>query len=150
MLQIVAYTDGSCLGNPGVGGFAAVMQANGKERICQGYDTDPKSTNNRMELKAVICVIDWLNNVQKEPCEVTVCTDSKYLVNCHTHKRSWLTSPSRPNHDLWIELITKGLNGKHKIKFVKVEGHSGDELNETADKLAKALAVKARHERYGY
>ena len=149
MLQIIAYTDGSCLPNPGVGGFAAIMQANGKERVCQGYDTNEKSTNNRMELKAVITVIDWINNVQKEPCEVTICTDSKYLINCHTHKRSWLTSESRPNHDLWLELITKGLKGQHKIKFVKVEAHKNNELNNRVDKLAKAQAVKARHERYG-
>jgi ribonuclease HI len=148
-MKIKAYTDGSCLGNPGVGGYAAIMQAKGTERICRGYDTDPEATNNRMELKAVICVVDWCNTVQKEACEIQVCTDSQYLVNCHTHKRSWLTSESRPNHDLWLELIEKGLKGGHHITFVKVAGHSDCEANNRADKLAREMAVKARHEVYG-
>lgn len=148
-MHIDAHTDGSCLGNPGVGGFAAIMQAKGKERICRGYDTDTKATNNRMELRAVICVVDWCNDVQKEPCEITIHTDSQYLVNCHSHARSWLTSSGRPNNDLWLELIQKGLKGGHKITFVKVAGHSDDELNNRADKLAREQAVKARHIVFG-
>ena len=144
MLSINVYTDGSCLGNPGVGGYAAIMQAKGLERICKGYETEA-TTNNRMELKAVILAVEWCNKVQKEPCEINIHTDSQYIVNCHTHKRAWLTSESRPNHDLWLELIEKGLKGGHKITFIKVAGHADNELNNRADKLAKEQAVKARH-----
>lgn len=148
-LKIRAYTDGSCLGNPGVGGYVGIMQAKGKERICMGYSKNPNETCNRMELMAVINVVDWCNNIQKQPCEIEICTDSQYLVNCHTHDIKWLTDESRPNHDLWIELIKKGNKGKHHITFVKVAGHSNDELNERADKLAKQMALKARHEIFG-
>ena len=149
MLNIIAHTDGSCLGNPGVGGFAAIMQAKGKERICQGYDTNTNATNNRMELKAVICVVEWCNTIQKEPCEIQICTDSQYLIDCSKHSIKSLTSSARPNNDLWLELIKKGHDGKHHITFTKVEGHSGIELNERVDQLAKAQARRARHEVYG-
>ena len=148
-LEINAYTDGSCLGNPGVGGYAAILKAKESERICVGYSKNHKETCNRMELMAVINVVDWCNKVQKQPCKIIVNTDSKYLVNCSAHKRSWLTSDERPNNDLWLELIKKGLQGKHFIQFVKLAGQSGHELNERADKLAKEQAVKARHEIYG-
>ncbi|MBP5423864.1 MAG: hypothetical protein J6Y78_15615 [Paludibacteraceae bacterium] len=148
MLNVKVFTDGSCLGNPGVGGYCGIMQCNGKERIVAGCCTE-MTTNNRMELKAVLEVVDWLNRVQKEPCEIEVYTDSQYIVNCHTHERKWLTSESRPNHDIWHELIQKGLAGKHHITFVKVSGHKGVELNERCDKIAKAQALKARHLVYG-
>ena len=148
-LKIEAYTDGSCLGNPGVSGYAGIMKAKGIERVCVGYEANPKSTNNRAELLAVIAVVDWCNRIQKEPCDITIFTDSNYLVNCHTHNRSWLTSEGRPNKDLWIQLIEKGLKGGHKIKFVKVSGHAGVEENERADKLAREQAVKARHICFG-
>lgn len=149
MLEIKAYTDGSCLGNPGVGGFAAIMRAKGKEKICCGYDPDLKATNNRMELKAVIRVVEWCNEIQKEPCNITIYTDSQYLVNCSKHKRSALTSATRANNDLWLSLIQKGLEGKHHITFVKVAGHSDDILNKRVDELARAQAKKARHEVFG-
>lgn len=149
MLEIEAYTDGSCLGNPGVGGYAAILQAKGAERVCVGCEPSLKATNNRMELKAVIRLIEWCNEVQKEPCNITVYTDSKYLVNCSKDTRSALTSKTRANNDLWIELIEKGLKGKHHITFVKIPGHSGIEQNERADKLAKAQAIKARHILFG-
>lgn len=147
--KITAHTDGSCLGNPGVGGYAGIMTANGKERICTGYSLKTNETCNRMELMAVIRVVEWCNEIQKKPCEIQICTDSQYLVNCHTHDRKWLTDESRPNHDLWLELITKGLKGNHHITFVKVEGHSGNAYNERADKIARQMALKARHEVYG-
>lgn len=149
MLNMKVWTDGSCLGNPGVGGYAAIMQAKGKEQVCFGYSKNPKETNNRMELKAVICVVDWCNRVQKEPCEIQINTDSQYLIDCTKKKRAELTSVSRANNDLWIELINKGLEGKHHLTFVKVAGHSDDEMNQRADKLAREQAVKARHEIYG-
>lgn len=148
MLEIQAYTDGSCLGNPGVGGYAAIMQAKGKERKCVGYEVND-TTNNRMELRAVINVVKWCNKVQKEPCKVTFCVDSQYLVDCFKHNFSDLSSPSRANSDLWVELIQENLKGRHEINFVKIKGHNGNVMNERVDKLAKEQALKARHERYG-
>ena len=148
-LKIIAYTDGSCLGNPGVGGYAAVMRAKGKERIAVGYSTRTSETNNSMELKAVIAVVDWVNQYQKQPCEIEVYTDSQYICNCSQHTKSWLVDGSRKNHELWAELIQKGLAGKHHITFMKVKGHSGDPLNERANKHAYEQARKARHLVYG-
>lgn len=149
MLEIIAHTDGSCLGNPGVGGYAARMEAKGQTRICQGYEIHD-TTNNRMELFAIIRVMKWCNTVQKEPCKVTFYTDSQVIIDCFKHDFSDLCSSSRANHDLWIELITETLKGHHEIKFCKVKGHNGNAKNEEVDKLAKAQALKARHERYGY
>lgn len=146
-MKIVAATDGSCLGNPGVGGFAAVMTANGKQRVVAGCCKE-KTTNNRMELQAVIAVVEWLNTYQKQPCEIEIQTDSDYIIKTHKH-RAQLIQPSRANHDLWAELIQKGNAGKHFIKFVKVPGHAGHELNEKANALAQAEARRARHEVYG-
>jgi len=143
MYEVTIYTDGACLGNPGVGGYGAILQCNGIERIVRGRCKEI-TTNNRMELKAVIEALKAL----KKPCNVTVYTDAKYICDCVTHERSWLTDINRPNHDLWLELITVGLNGQHKIKFVKVAGHSGLVQNERCDRIAKEQCVKARHERY--
>jgi ribonuclease HI len=148
-MKIEVHTDGCCLGNPGVGGFAGIMVAKGKRKDCLGYSANPNETNNRMELRAVIHVIDWLNNVQKTPCEIDLYTDSQYIVNCSKKSRSELTSDSRANHDLWIELIQKGLKGGHHITFIKEKGHSDNKLNNEADRLAKQMALKARHELYG-
>ena len=149
MLEIIAYTDGSCLGNPGIGGFAARMEAKGKTKYCEGFEVKD-TTNNRMELKAVISVLKWCNTVQKESCKVTFHTDSQYIIDCFKHNFSDLSSSSRPNNDLWIELIRETLKGRHSIEFVKVKGHNGVERNEEVDKRAKAMAKKARHLRYGY
>lgn len=143
MLKIVIATDGSCLGNPGVGGYAAVMQAKGKTKEISGFYKGT-TTNNKMELRAVIFAIDWLNDVQKESCEIEVQTDSAYVVNTSRKSRKELTASSRSNHDLWLELITKGLKGGHRITFTKIEGHSGHPLNERADKLAREAAKKAQ------
>lgn len=149
MLEIISYTDGSCLGNPGVGGYAASMEAKGQKKYCEGYEVED-TTNNRMELCAVIRVMKWCNAVQKEPCKVTFHTDSQYLIDCFKHNFSDLSSPSRANHDLWVELIRETLDGHHSIDFVKVKGHNGIDRNEEVDKRAKAMAKKARHIRYGY
>ena len=143
MYSVTIYTDGACSGNPGVGGYGAILSCNGVERIVRG-NCKETTTNNRMELKAVIEAIKALT----KPCEVTVHTDSQYICQSTKHDRKWLTCDSRPNHDLWLELITVGLEGHHKIKFVKVEGHSGLIQNERCDKIAKEQCVKARHEAY--
>lgn len=140
MYTVTIFTDGACSGNPGIGGYGAILNYNGHERIVRGYSKDV-TTNNRMELTAVIEALKALN----KPCEVTVYTDSQYICKSTTHDRKWLTSEERPNRDLWLELITVGLKGQHKIKFVKVEGHAGLVMNERCDKIAKEQCVKAKH-----
>lgn len=142
MYRVSIYTDGACSGNPGIGGYGAILSCNGKERIVRGYEK--MSTNNRMELKAVVESIKIL----KAPCEIELFTDSQYILNCTAHDRKWLTAENRPNKDLWVELIEAGLKGQHKIRFVKVQGHSGIVLNERCDKIAKEQVVKCRHEAY--
>ena len=143
MFNVTIYTDGACSGNPGVGGYGAILTCNGKEHIVRGR-TSQVTTNNRMELTAVIEAIKAL----KKPCEVTVHTDSQYICTSSKHDKAWFNNSKRPNRDLWLELISAGLKGKHKIKFVRVEGHAGIEMNERCDKIAKEQCVKARHELY--
>lgn len=140
MYTVTIFTDGACSGNPGVGGYGAILTCNGREGIVRGYSSE-QTTNNRMELVAVIESIKAL----KKPCEVTIHTDSQYICNGVKHDRKWLTDVNRPNHDLWLELITVGLKGQHKIRFVKVEGHAGLVMNERADKIAKEQCRKAKH-----
>lgn len=149
MLKITAYTDGSCLGNPGVGGYAGVMIANGKKRRCCGYSADKHETNQRMELKALICVLDWLNRIQKQPCVIEFCVDNKTIIDCSKHSDYSLMAPERKNNDLWIEYIQKRDAGKHTVTFTKVPAHSDCEFNNEADTLAKSMAKKARFEAFG-
>ena len=137
--QVDIHTDGACSGNPGPGGYAGIIVFCGKEKTIRGYDL--YTTNNAMELKAVVESIKVLS----APCEVTVHTDSQYLCNCSKHDRAWFSKDNRPNKELWFELITEGLVGKHHIKFVKVEGHSGEVYNERCDRIAKEQAKKASH-----
>ena len=148
-LKIEVHTDGSCPGNPGVCGFAGVMIAKGKKKTCCGYSTKTNETSNRAELMAVIKVIDWLNEHQKQPCDIDLYTDSQYICNTSRKTRAELTAETRDNHDLWLELITKGLKGGHRIVFIKEKGHDKSELNKEADLLAKQMSRKARHEVYG-
>ena len=149
MLEIIAYTDGSCLGNPGVGGYAARMEAKGKKQYCQGYEIHD-TTNNRMELSAVLNVLKWLNRVQKEPCKIIFHTDSQYIIDCMKHPFDDLVSKSRPNNDLFVQIIQETIKGGHTSSYVKVKGHNGNERNEEVDKLANAQAKKARMIRYGH
>ena len=144
MLNVTIHTDGSCSGNPGVGGYGAFLVCNGNERKVCGYSVKT-TTNNKMELTAVIEAVKWLNRVQKAPCQIEVHTDSKYIVDCISHNsKKWFIG--RPNEDLWVELITVVAKGKHKITFEKVKGHSGDKYNELADKLAKEQCTIAKHQ----
>ena len=143
MHKVEIYIDGSCSGNPGPGGWAAVCELNGKKLASCGFVAE-KTTNNRMELSGALGGIQAL----RRPCEVTLYTDSAYLITCAKHNDAWLTEASRSNSDLWIELIKAAKKGGHKIKFVKIKGHSGERLNELADKLAKAQCVKAKHVLY--
>ena len=130
------YTDGACRGNPGKGGWGAVLEYGGKSKEIFGGDLS--TTNNKMELKAVIEALRLLT----EPCKVTLTTDSKYVIQGITEwisgwkKNNWKNSSKQDvkNKDLWIEL-DNCIEG-HNIDWQWVKGHSGHEGNERADELA--------------
>lgn len=139
MKQIEIYTDGACSGNPGPGGWGAVLVYNGKEKELSG--SEKNTTNNRMELTAVIIALNALN----QPCEVKLTTDSKYVCDAVNkgwvyswRKNGWKKSDKKPalNVDLWKELLS--LLEKHEVEFIWVKGHNGHKYNEICD----ALAVK--------
>ncbi len=137
MKSIEIYTDGACSGNPGKGGWGAVLVYKNKEKeMCAGAH---ETTNNRMELTAVI---EALKTV-KEPCNITLTTDSKYV--CDAVNKGWLYSweknnwkkadrKTAQNVDLWTQLLP--LLKKHNITFNWVKGHNGHPYNERCDKLA--------------
>ena len=131
------FTDGACSGNPGPGGYGVILRYNGRIKELSGGDS--ATTNNRMELTAVIRALDAL----KEPCKVTLTTDSQYVVNSvekkwlyNWEKKNWIRSKNDPvpNTDLWKQLIP--LLEKHEVKFVWVRGHNGHPENERCDELA--------------
>ena len=137
MKKVQIFTDGACSGNPGAGGWGAVLKYMGHRREMSGYE--PDTTNNRMELTAAIMALKAL----KEPCDVTLTTDSKYLVDGMTKGwarswkfRGWKKSDGKPalNPDLWEELLE--LSDIHKITFVWIKGHDGNPENERCDALA--------------
>ena len=130
------YTDGACKGNPGVGGWGALMEYDGKSRELFGGEA--LTTNNRMELTAVIRALEAL----KRRCHVRLHTDSQYVqfgISKWIHdwkKRKWRTADKKPvkNEDLWRQLDE--LAGRHDIEWIWVRGHAGHEGNEKADELA--------------
>ncbi len=130
------YTDGACRGNPGPGGWGAVLRYKGREREIYGFEAH--TTNNRMELMAAIRALETL----KRPCRVILSTDSQYLQKGITEwlpnwiRRDWKTSAGKPvkNLDLWQRLI-KALE-RHQVQWEWVRGHSGHPENERADALA--------------
>lgn len=137
MKSVTLYTDGACSGNPGVGGWGAVLIYNGHEKRISG--AEQTTTNNRMEIFAVISGLECL----KEPCEVTVYSDSAYTVRAFSEgwifeweKSDWKKADNKQvlNTDLWQRLLT--LTRKHRVTFVKVKGHADDEYNNICDKLA--------------
>ena len=137
MKNVEIYTDGACSGNPGMGGWGAILVYNGKEKEICG--SEAQTTNNRMELTAVIEALKAL----KEPCGVTLTTDSKYVCDAinqewvYNWKRNgWRKPDKKPalNVDLWEELLS--LLEKHSVTFVWVKGHNGNAYNERCDKLA--------------
>lgn len=137
MKKLNIYTDGACSGNPGKGGWGAVLVYNGIEKEISGAEMH--TTNNRMELTAVIKALQLL----KEPCEVELTTDSKYVCDAVNKgwvygwkKKGWIKSDKKAalNVDLWEELL-KQLN-IHKVTFIWVKGHNGHPYNEKCDKLA--------------
>ena len=136
MNKVEIFTDGACKGNPGPGGWGAILRYKNKEKEIKGFSE--KTTNNIMELKAVI---EALKNLKK-PCEITITTDSKYVKNGITDwihnwkKNGWKTAAKKEvkNKELWIELDS--LIKIHSISWDWVKGHSGHPENERADLLA--------------
>ncbi|AGB18980.1 ribonuclease HI [Thermoanaerobacterium thermosaccharolyticum] len=135
--EIDIYTDGACSGNPGPGGWGAVLIYNGVKKEISGYEEN--TTNNRMELTAVIKALSLL----KRSCKINLYSDSSYLINAFNQKwienwqkRGWLKSDKTPveNKDLWLKLLD--LSSCHDIKWIKVKGHSDNEYNNRCDKLA--------------
>ena len=143
MKEVDMYTDGACKGNPGAGGFCCILKYKGKEKLVSGGEAN--TTNNRMELRAVISGLEIL----REPCEVTVYSDSKYVVDAmklgwaHGWKeKGWKKSDGKTalNTDLWERLLS--LSEMHRLRFVWVKGHDGHEYNERCDREAVAQAEK--------
>ena len=133
---VVIYADGACKGNPGVGGWGALLEYDGRTRELFGGEAN--TTNNRMELTAVIRALEAL----MRPCRVTLHTDSQYVqqgITTWIHdwkKRGWKTAGKKPvkNEDLWRRLDE--LAGQHEIEWIWVKGHAGHDGNEHADWLA--------------
>lgn len=144
MIAVILHTDGSCLNNPGPGGWAAILQWQDNERALSGGV--PDTTNNRMELRAAIEGLKALTR----PMSVELYTDSKYVMNGVTDwmprwkRNGWQTAAKKPvaNQDLWQEL--DAAIGAHDISWHWVKGHSGDPLNERCDDLARAAAEALR------
>jgi ribonuclease HI len=143
MKKVEIFTDGACKGNPGPGGWGVVLRMGHHEKDMAG--SEPATTNNRMELTAVIRALEAL----KEPCLVHLHTDSRYVIDGITkwifgwQKNGWKTAAKKPvlNGDLWQELLLA--TKRHRIEWIWVKGHDGHPENERADKLASdaALAV---------
>ncbi|MEM1485638.1 ribonuclease HI [Oscillospiraceae bacterium PP1C4] len=143
--QVQIYTDGACSGNPGAGGWGAVLRFGEREKELSGGEA--QTTNNRMELTGVIMALSAL----KERCEVTVTTDSKYVVDSIEkgwvygwQKKNWMRTASEPakNADLWKQLLP--LLKQHSVKFNWVKGHAGHPENERCDTLAVDAIAKVR------
>lgn len=144
MKKIEIFTDGSCKGNPGPGGWGALLRMGQHEKEMSG--SDPDTTNNRMEMTAVIRALKALT----EPCEIVLHTDSRYVIDGMTKwidgwkKRGWKTADKKPvrNEDLWHDLIEAAL--PHEITWEWVKGHNGHPENERVDCLASDAADRAR------
>ena len=141
--EVILYTDGACRGNPGPGGWAALLIWNVKEKEIAGGD--PQTTNNRMEMKAIIEGLETLNR----PCHVKIHSDSALIINTFTKgwlenwlKKGWKKSDKKPveNRELWEEMLRAA--DPHKLSWIKVKGHSDDELNNRVDALAVAESQK--------
>jgi len=137
MKKIEVFTDGSSIGNPGPGGWCAILKYKGKEKKISGGEAF--TTNNRMELKAVIEALKLL----KSPCEVELFSDSTYVLKgINEWLKNWIKKDFRgvKNEDLWKEFIN--VSKGHKINVNWVKGHSGHEENEICDKIARKEALK--------
>ena len=145
MRTVTIYTDGACSGNPGPGGWGAILEWNGVEKELSGGEA--QTTNNRMELTAVISALSAL----KEPCHVELYTDSKYVADAVMKRwvyvwkaKGWVKSDKKPalNVDLWEKLLP--LLKTHEVVWHWVKGHAENEKNNRCDKLAVAQSQKFR------
>jgi len=140
--SVEIFTDGACSGNPGPGGYGAVLIYMSTVKEISGYD--PKTTNNRMEMAAAIEALKLL----KKPCNVTISTDSSYLYKGMTEwlagwlKKNWLNASKKPvlNKDLWLELYE--LSKIHNIRWKWIKGHADNKYNERCDHLAREAIKK--------
>ncbi|MBV9382287.1 MAG: ribonuclease HI [Streptosporangiaceae bacterium] len=143
MTDVVIYTDGACSGNPGPGGWGAVLRWGNTGKELHGGD--PSTTNNRMELMAAIQALEALNR----PSSVRLYTDSRYLLDGITkwiaswERRGWVTTAKQPvkNVDLWQRLVAA--MSRHEVRWTWVKGHNGDPGNERADELARLGIAEA-------
>jgi ribonuclease HI len=143
LTRVEIATDGACKGNPGPGGWGAVIRAGAREKELSGGE--PLTTNNRMELTAVIEAL----NALKRPCAVTLSTDSRYVMDGLTkwihgwRRNGWKTAAKKPvkNADLWQALVEA--TARHRITWQWVKGHAGHPDNERADRLASDAAMAA-------
>ncbi len=141
--HVEIFTDGACSGNPGPGGWGAILRYGTHEKELSGGEA--QTTNNRMELTAVIAALSAL----KSPCQVTLTTDSRYVVDAVSkgwvygwQKKGWMRAPGEPakNVDLWKQLLP--LLKTHRVEFCWVRGHQGHPENERCDRLAVAAAAQ--------
>lgn len=137
--KVEIYTDGACSGNPGPGGYGIILRWNGHEKELSGGEAN--TTNNRMELMGVICALEAL----KEPCDVELYTDSKYVVDAvrlgwakRWRASGWMKNKSEPakNPDLWERVLS--LTEYHDVSFIWVKGHAQNPFNNRCDALAVA------------
>jgi len=144
MIDVEAFTDGACLGNPGPGGWAALLRAKGTERMLAGGD--PDTTNNRMELMAAIGALEALT----KPCRVRLTTDSRYVMQGieqwvpKWRANGWRTADKKPvkNQDLWERL--SAATSAHQVQWQWVRGHNGHSENERVDQAAREQAELLR------
>ena len=145
--NVILYTDGACSGNPGPGGWGCILSYRGHTREMSGYM--PNTTNNRMEIFAVISGL----GVLKEPCVVDVYSDSAYTVNAFNEhwidnwqRNGWMNSKKQPveNSDLWKLLLQIIKVKKHELRFHKVKGHADNPMNNRCDELATAAIREYR------
>ena len=147
MKHIEIFTDGACSGNPGPGGWAAILRYKGTEKELSGNEKE--TTNNRMELTAVIMALEAL----KEPCEVSLFTDSKYVCDAVNQRwvyswqaKGWKKADKKPalNVDLWEQLLP--LLKRNEVEFIWLKGHAGHPENERCDKMAVEEYMKYTQE----
>lgn len=143
MPTVILYTDGACSGNPGPGGWGALLIYNGKEKELSGGA--PHTTNNRMEMLAVIKGLKALT----KPCHVKIHSDSALIINAFTKgwikswlKKGWIKADKKPveNKELWQKMIKEA--ERHRVEWIKVKGHSTNKLNNRVDRLAVAACKK--------
>lgn len=142
--KVRIHTDGACSGNPGPGGWAALLEWNGKEKEISG--SAPNTTNNRMEMRAIIEALKAL----KKPCYVEIYSDSALIVNAFTKgwidnwiKKNWKKADKSPveNQELWQEMLEA--MSPHQVSWIKVKGHANNERNNRVDRLAVKASKKA-------